>query len=137
MRTTGVSTLLYVLVLTPMLLMTDCSGNKSLPGGNGDFIEQKVSVRQVKSIERQGQQLAIDLNVEVPNPCWTFSRYEINETAEGAEIVIFAKKEKDAVCIQMVGAFDTQVSCPIEGDQHRLRFWQGESTTLDTLYRVE
>ncbi len=122
------------MLLGGVVMSTQCSGGSQQEEG---MIARPLQVLSLDTLNMVGDKLICSLTVQVPDLCWKVARYDV-EDKEGEMIVkIIGKREKEALCAQMIGTLQIKVPLPIkEPGKHTLRFWQAEGASIDTTLMV-
>jgi len=71
------------------------------------------------------------------NGCGYFNRADVVSQANSFLITIYGQQERDANCTQAFIEFDAPVNIQIpSAGTYTFRFWETDSTTLDTTFAV-
>jgi hypothetical protein len=100
---------------------------------SAEFIEKPMHTTRIDSIITSDSLVTFNLQVQTPDPCWKFARFEIQKKARETFVTVIARRKKDDVCIQIIGSMD--VSIPVEisrPGKYTCRFWRQNAATLDT-----
>lgn len=108
-------------------LLEDKSTAPPLPA---NMIEGELRVTSVDSVFAAGEETMVTLSLQTPDPCWKYYRYEAKRDGDVTHVKVFGKREKEAMCVQMIGSIQTTLAMPVE--EARIRFWQSEESALDT-----
>ncbi|MGH1362112.1 MAG: hypothetical protein ACRBF0_01055 [Calditrichia bacterium] len=100
-----------------------------------NMIEGEMPVLSVDSVFAAGEETMVTLTVQSPDPCWSYHRYDAKRDGRTLLVKIFGKREKDAMCAQMISSFQATLGMPVE--EARIKFWQSAEATLDTTIRVQ
>lgn len=91
-----------------------------------------VSAVKIEKIQIDGRQITITVAYGIPTPCWHFYTSESTNNETTFTTKTFAKSNGEP-CIQVLWSFkhDEKIIFPSAGEKN-LRFWQNDSTYLDT-----
>ncbi|MDE3057399.1 MAG: hypothetical protein KGJ59_05535 [Bacteroidota bacterium] len=113
----------------PAALLLACS-NATDQGGYTDWaspvVAQTVTAKTLSSV-------SFLAHAAWGNSCGRFSRAVVAKNGSVYSIKILGKQPKDAVCLAVVIAFEAPVTIGIfSPGTYTFKFWQSDSTTLDT-----
>lgn len=103
-----------------------------------DFIEKPMHTTKIESITKTDSLVTFNVNVQTPNPCWKFARYEVEKKDGEIFVTVIARKKKDEMCIQIIGSLAAEIPVAIDQPgEYACRFWCQNSATLDTTITVQ
>lgn len=68
----------------------------------------------------------------VPTPCYEFSHREITRNGMDIEIAIYARVQKDIICIQVLGSITRDIQLTVDTPGEYRLIFPGSAATLDT-----
>ena len=107
-------------------------------GNNSGLEERPMSARQINRIVAESGAVAMTVEVQTPNPCWKFSRYTVDERDGNYLVTVYAEKDPEEICAQMLGSFVTEVKIPdLKAGECEIRVWCNQTEHLDTTVVVQ
>lgn len=113
-------------------LLNSCDTNEN------DFSQIKpFGAAEIEKIEINGNQVIVTTVYGTPTPCWYFYKAENTNNDVVFTSKVFGKDDGDP-CIQVLGSFkhDEKIIFSSSGEK-TLRFWQNDSTYLDTTITLQ
>lgn len=103
-----------------------------------DFSQIKpMSAVGIEKIEINGKQVIVTTIYATPTPCWYFYKAENTNNDIVFTSKVFGKDDGDP-CIEVVGSFThTETINFISNGEKTLKFWQNDTTYLDTTVIVQ
>jgi len=120
------------LIAISLFLFNACDTNEN------DYSSiQPFGAAKIESISISGNQVNVTTVYGTPTPCWYFYRNEITNDGNVFSSKVYGKDDGD-VCVQMTGSFprEEKILFPTNGVK-TLRFWQNDSTYLDTTITIQ
>lgn len=98
---------------------------------------QPLGATEIRKIEINGNQVNVTTVYGTPTPCWYFYKAENTNNDVVFTSKVFGKDDGDP-CIQVIGSFnhDEKIVFSSSGKK-TLRFWQNDSTYLDTTITIQ
>ncbi|MFO7524001.1 MAG: hypothetical protein R6W68_00975 [Ignavibacteriaceae bacterium] len=122
---------LFILAIS-FMLFTSC-----------DTIENKyseinpVGASKIENITINGNQVKVTTSYGTPTPCWYYYKTESQNFRDTFISKVFAKYDGE-MCIQITGSFNHEETVLFAGSGNKtLRFWQNDSTYLDTTITLQ
>ena len=114
-------------VLMCCLLISACNTNEP----DNSFISP-LSASKIDSLIIEGKKVTITTSYTLPTPCWYYLKTESTNDNNIYTSTVFGKYDGE-VCIQILSSLQhtEQVFFTTKGDK-QFRFWQNDSTYLDT-----
>ena len=96
-----------------------------------------LSASKINSIKITGKQVTVNVTYFLPNPCWHYYKTVNSNNDTVFTSKVFGKYNGE-LCIQVVSSFEhsQQINFSTRGEK-LLRFWQNDSTFLDTLITLK
>jgi hypothetical protein len=98
---------------------------------------QAFGAAEIEKIEINSNQVIVTAVYGTPTPCWYFYKAENTNNDVVFTSKVFGKDNGDP-CIQVLGSFkhDEKIIFSSSGEKS-LRFWQNDSTYLDTTITIQ
>lgn len=98
---------------------------------------QPFAAAEIENIEINGKQVIVTAVYGTPTPCWYYYRTENTNNDVVFTSKVYGKDDGDP-CIQVLGSFkhDEKIIFSSSGEK-TLRFWQNDSTYLDTTITIQ
>ena len=128
------SAVLVALVAFSLLL----SGCSSVGDDTSETIVDPVGIAKIDSVSQKDRSVWIRVRGSWPNGCGTFSRMKSSQDGRSYRIKMYGEQPRGAFCttnfVPVFGEWETTVP---EAGTYTFRFWQTDSTTLDTTLTFE
>ncbi|MCZ7609852.1 MAG: hypothetical protein M5U17_06760 [Ignavibacterium sp.] len=113
-------------------LLNSCDTNEN------DYSEVRpFGAHKIENIQINGNQVKVTTSYGTPTPCWYYFKTESQNFRDTFISKVFAKYDGD-VCVQVTGSFNHEETILFTGSGNKtLRFWQNDSTYLDTTITIQ
>ena len=120
------------LVAISGFLLNACDTNEN------DYSEVKpFAVSKIENIQINGNQVKVTTSYGIPTPCWYYYKTESQNFRDTFISKVFAKYDGE-MCIEVIGSFNHEETISFSGNGNKtLRFWQNDSTYLDTVIVIQ
>lgn len=127
-----------VMIAAALIILGSCSHATDANGNDNGTIEKASSVISQSIAVKGGSSVTFTLRASWPNSCGQFSHADVGQAGSLYSIKIFGKQPADAVCAQVLSSFTTSltIELPAPG-AYRFRFWQSDTTNIDTTFVVK
>ena len=123
--------MLIILLGGVFLMSTQCSESSPQEGG---FIERPLPAIRLDSLRTADDKWVCSLTVQTPDLCWKVARYNVEEKDGEIFVQVIGRREKDAMCGQMIGTLKVDVPLPVQkSGKYTLKLWSSEKSTIDTM----
>lgn len=96
-----------------------------------------VGASKIENITINGNQVKVTTSYGTPTPCWYYYKTESQNFRDTFISKVFAKYDGE-MCIQVTGSFNHEETVLFVGSGNKtLRFWQNDSTYLDTTITIQ
>jgi hypothetical protein len=122
---------LFILTIS-FLLFNTCDTNET------DYsVINPVGASKIEKIQINGNQVKVTATYGTPTPCWYYYKTESQNFRNTFISKVFAKYDGE-MCIQVTGSFShDETILFVESGNKILRFWQNDSTYLDTIITIQ
>jgi len=118
--------------MIPLLLMQGCDTNEP----DHTMIHPLTAVK-IDGIQINGRQVTTTVTYMIGTPCWYYYKTESNNDDNAYTSKVFGKYDGE-VCIQVVSSLKhTEQIHFLTSGAKDLRFWQDDSTYLDTTITLQ
>lgn len=119
-------------IIVPFLLITACNTNEP-----NNSITRPLQAFKIDSLKNEGKKVTITTIYTIPTPCWYYVKTESSNDNSVFTSKVFGKYDGE-ICIQVVSSLkhSEQVNFSTIGIK-KLRFWQNDSTYLDTTITLQ
>ncbi|MBZ0181576.1 MAG: hypothetical protein K8F60_03905 [Melioribacteraceae bacterium] len=96
-----------------------------------------LSATKIDSIQINGKQVTTTVTYLIGTPCWYFYKAENNNVNDVFTSRVYGKYDGE-ICVQVVSSLKhtEKINFTTSGTKN-LRFWQNDSTYLDTLIVIQ
>jgi len=111
--------LLFIFCLIPTVLIIGCA--------ESEWIIRPVHISSVDIPESVNLSESIEFKMTcvTPDPCYKFSHLELKQEDFDVWIKVYAKRDPKAICIQILGSFETSGQFePKSRGNYQFHFWQ-------------
>ncbi len=120
----------FSLVLLLPLLILSCTEND-------DYQIQQRGVSQIDSIWVTQSSVICSVFAWTPDPCYDFDHHTLEKDGKQYLISIYTRHDGSAICPCVVWSISPRISIPKPAPgEYLIRFWQSDSSTLDTLIKI-
>ncbi|HQI42114.1 MAG: hypothetical protein B6D44_13300 [Ignavibacteriales bacterium UTCHB2] len=96
-----------------------------------------MGAASIDKIRINGNEVKVTTTYVTPNPCWYYYKTESQNFRDTFISKVFAKYDGE-MCIQMLGSFNHEETILFTGSGNKtLKFWQNDSTYLDTTITIQ
>ena len=122
---------IYFVVL-PLILIFACNTNEP-----DNTMVSPLSAVKIDSIQVIGKQVSVTSTYLISTPCWHYDRTQISNENNVFTSKVFGKYNGE-ICIQVISSLKhtEQINFSTAGTK-KLRFWQNDSTYLDTTITLQ
>ena len=120
------------LVAISVFLFNACDTNEN------DYSEIKpFGAASIDKIQINGNEVKVTTTYGTPTPCWYYYKTESQNFRDTFISKVYAKYDGE-MCIQVTGSFKHEETILFVGSGNKtLRFWQNDSTYLDTTITIQ
>lgn len=98
---------------------------------------QPFGAAKIDSIQINGNQVKVTTSYGTPTPCWYYYKTESENFRDSFISKVFGKYDGQP-CIEVTGSFSHEETVLFSGSGNKtLRFWQNDSTYLDTTITIQ
>ena len=120
------------LIAISFSFFTACDTNEN------DYSEIRAfGAHKIENIQINGNQVKVITAYGTPTPCWYYYKTESQNFRDTFISKVFAKYDGET-CLQVTGSFIHEETILFTGSGNKtLRFWQNDSTYLDTVIVIQ
>ncbi|RMI02048.1 MAG: hypothetical protein D6681_10625 [Calditrichaeota bacterium] len=97
------------------------------------YIERPLTTIAIDSVAISENQCLLRVKAQTPDACWKFARFEVDRKDGEVLIRIIGRREKEALCAQVIGTVEAEVPVEIpHPGKYRFRFMDATEVALDT-----
>ena len=120
------------LIAISLSFLNACDTNET----DNSFI-QPFGAHSIDKIQINGSEVKVTTTYGTPTPCWYYYKTENQNFRNTFISKVFGKYEGEN-CVQMTGSFSHEETILFTGiGEKTLRFWQNDSTYLDTIITIQ
>lgn len=127
-----------LLVMLMTACMTGCSHAIDAPDSLGPgpgYIEAASPALSQTIVKKGGSSVSFSVRASWGSSCGSFSRALVSLDGNVYTIKILGKQPKEAVCLTVMSSFTAPVTIELPSPGlYRYRFWQSDSTAIDTTF---
>jgi len=119
-------------IMVPLILMQACNTNEP----DHSMISPLKAIK-IDSVQIKGKQVTTTVTYLIGTPCWYYYKIESSNNDNVYASKVFGKYDGE-ICVQVVSSLKhtEQVNFLTSGTKD-LRFWQNDSTYLDTTITLQ
>lgn len=115
-----------------LLILSACAAQ------NQGMEEKPMSAMRISEISSSSGEVAMAVEVQTPNPCWKFSRYTVDKRDGNYLVTVYAQKDPEEICAQIIGSFVTNVKIEnVDAGECDIKVWCNEVEHIDTTVVVK
>jgi len=119
-------------IIVPLILIQACNTNEP-----DNLMISPLQANKIDSLQVIGKQIIITLNYSIGTPCWYYYKTESSNDDNVFTSKVFGKSYGEN-CIEVVSSLNhtEQINFLTTGSKD-LRFWQNDTTYLDTVIVIQ